>query len=127
MDYLCNTGDLNEDSKTQLRTLNIPDEALTQFENDLTQKYGAQFAEDASFIQLVRIKLHLQPKSKEPSFHYHILLLDGLVGFYQMLVKSESAKVSQLGMFAQTQTTTNEDSNPDECQEKSTTPNFETF
>ncbi|OYV56352.1 MAG: hypothetical protein B7X00_00225, partial [Legionella sp. 21-45-4] len=117
LDYSYNPRDeVREESKAQLALLNISDEALRQFDAYLTNKYGAQFTEDASFIRLVRVKLQLQPNSNEPSFHYHAILLDGLTGFYNLLFKknlvsdagdSDSYEEGELEVL--TQTITEED------------------
>jgi hypothetical protein len=101
-DFFRNTTDLSEDNKKCLAALNISNEKLQEFESKLAQKYGTQFSQDLSLQKLVREKLFLKPESKAFSDHYHALMLDGVLGLYQMLSQPEPTKVSEAGFYSRT-------------------------
>ncbi|CZH56948.1 Uncharacterised protein [Legionella pneumophila] len=84
-DYIVNTNDIEEDNKKLLLTLNISKEKLQQFEFNLVNKYGAQYAEDYFFQKLVRTKLSLASDGTEFFYQSHALSLDGIVGFYKLV------------------------------------------
>ncbi|MCK1859742.1 hypothetical protein MXE00_15415, partial [Legionella pneumophila] len=62
-----------------------PKEKLQQFEFNLVNKYGAQYAEDYFFQKLVRTKLSLASDGTEFFYQSHALSLDGIVGFYKLV------------------------------------------
>ncbi|CEG57374.1 hypothetical protein [Legionella fallonii] len=107
-DYIINTNDISKFNKDLLKTLNIPAEKQLEFERNLSRKYGAQYSEDFTFMNIVRNKLTLSTNENDFFNNCHTLMLDGVAGVYQMLdgiaesnteSKQEGVKVGEMGFF----------------------------
>jgi hypothetical protein len=90
-DYIINITQVSETSKEYLASLNIPPEQLNHFDYYLSQRYGDQYSKDMFLVKLVHDSFALKPEHHELSLRYHVLMLDGLVHFNQMLEQQEIA------------------------------------
>lgn len=103
-DYVVNINNISESNKKLLTALNIPVAKQIEFERYLTTKYGAQYAEDFTFMNIVRNKMTLSANKSDFLGNCHALMLDGTSGLYQMLEstadqKQDKVKVGQIGFF----------------------------
>lgn len=100
-DYLMNINELKDENRILLLSLNIPNEKQLEFERYLSDKYGAQYTEDYPFQQLVRNKLSMVPKINDFFSQCHILILDNITNFYQMLKEQnqQSTQINKLVFF----------------------------
>ena len=85
-DYFVNLSDLSDTSNALLTSLNLPQEQIDAFHQQLRAKYPAQYGEDNELQRIVTTTLHINPQSKAIPERYHATHLNALVQLYDFML-----------------------------------------